>query len=476
MDNRQAEVGMTGGLWRRSGTELGAAYSRKEYTPVDVLESIWQRIEKINPRINAFVTLDPAGARQAAESSTKRWQAGKPLGPLDGVPISVKDNIPVQGMRSTWGSRLFAEFIPTADELPIDRLRSQGAIILGKTNCPEFTLQGYTDNLLFGPTRNPWATELTPGGSSGGAVAAVAAGLGPIAIGTDGGGSIRRPASHTGLVGLKPSRGRVPRCDGFPAILLDFESVGPIARTVDDIILIMQEISGYDPRDPLSLSVNEQPFLVQNISPCRIRFVKEFGGSPVDPEIADSVERAVKLLAEQGHMVEEGEAPFELEPLNQAWGVIGQTGLAWLLDSFSDWEGKITPALAEMAKSGAKRTAKEYFAALEAVRELRKSLSVFFENCDVILTPSAAALPWPATEPFPTQIAGQKVGPRGHAVFTGFANMAGCPGINVPATPSAKGLPIGFQMVAAPGQDELLCALAGQYQTLQPWVDRFPQL
>jgi aspartyl-tRNA(Asn)/glutamyl-tRNA(Gln) amidotransferase subunit A len=463
-------------LWQKSGAELGAAYGRGKCTPLDVLEVILQRMEKVNPRINAFVTLDSTGARQSAEASTKRWQTGSAYGPLDGVPISVKDNIPVRGLRSTWGSRLYADFVPKVDELPIDRLRSQGAIILGKTNCPEFTLQGYTDNLLFGPTRNPWDPELTPGGSSGGAVAAVAAGLGPIAIATDGGGSIRRPASHTGLVGLKPSRGRVPRCDGFPNILLDFESVGPIARTVEDIILVMRALSGYDPRDPLSLAFKDAPFAVSPAAQCRIRFVRKFAGSPVDPEIAKSVEAAAALLAQHGHIVEEGEAPFELEPLNEAWAVISQTGLAWLLRSFPKWHGNITAALGEMARNGEGRAGSEYVAALDAVRRLQKSLSVFFSDYDVILTPSAAALPWPATEPFPTRIAGESVGPRGHAVFTGFANMAGCPGINVPATPSAAGLPIGFQMVAAPGQDGLLCALAGQYEALQPWADRFLQL
>ena len=171
----------------------------------------------------------------AAAASEKRWLERAPIGPLDGVPLTVKDNILVRGLRATWGSKLYANYVPETDELPIARLRDAGAIILGKTNCPEFTLQGYTDNLLFGPTRNPWNLELTPGGSSGGAVAAVSAGIGPMAIGTDGGGSIRRPASHTGLVGLKPSRGRVPRCDGFPAILLHLETLGPMTRKVADL-------------------------------------------------------------------------------------------------------------------------------------------------------------------------------------------------------------------------------------------------
>jgi aspartyl-tRNA(Asn)/glutamyl-tRNA(Gln) amidotransferase subunit A len=466
--------GMAKELWQLSASELGDGYSTGEFTPVDVFESVFSRIEKVNPSINAFVTIDEQAARRSTEESAKRWQTGSALGPLDGVPISVKDNILVCDLRSTWGSKLYSDYVPQVDELPIARLRAAGVTILGKTNCPEFTLQGYTDNLLFGPTRNPWDLQLTPGGSSGGAVAAVAAGLGPIAIATDGGGSIRRPASHTGLVGLKPSRGRVPRCDGFPVTLLDFESVGPIARAVDDLILAMRVLSTPDPRDPLSAEYRSRPFEVSVPPQTKIKFIRSFGNSPVDPEIACSVEAAARQFAEHGHIVEEGEVPFALEPLNQAWAAIGQAGLAWLLESFPGWEGKVTPAMEEMAKNGQKRTGSEYVGALDAVRNLRTTLALFFRDYDVILTPSAAALPWSATDPFPTEIAGEKVGPRGHAVFTGFANMAGCPGISVPAAPSARGLPIGFQLVAAPGQDGWLCALAGQYETWQPWAGRFP--
>ena len=169
------------------------------------------------------------------------------------MPLTVKDNIHVGGLRATWGSRLFADHVAAEDELAVARVRGQGAVIIGKTNCPEFTLQGYTDNLLFGPTRNPWNTSLTPGGSSGGAVAAVASGLAPLALATDGGGSIRRPASHTGLVGLKPSIGRVARVGGFPAILHDMEVIGPIARTTADAALLLSVIAGPDPRDRASL-------------------------------------------------------------------------------------------------------------------------------------------------------------------------------------------------------------------------------
>src|SRR5262252_5430675 len=164
-------------LWQRSADKIIDGYKKRECSPVEVVDSVLDRIERINPLINAIVTLDVEGARTAAHESERRWRDHKALSALDGVPITVKDNIPVSGMRATWGSKLYADFVPRSDELPIARLRAGGAIVLGKTNCPEFTLQGYTDNLLFGPTRNPWDLALTPGGSSGGAVAAVCAGL-----------------------------------------------------------------------------------------------------------------------------------------------------------------------------------------------------------------------------------------------------------------------------------------------------------
>jgi aspartyl-tRNA(Asn)/glutamyl-tRNA(Gln) amidotransferase subunit A len=241
-------------LWSLSATELGRAYDRRELSPVEVLDAVLARCEAVNPRLNAIVTFDVEGARQAARASEARWHMGQALGQLDGVPLTVKDNIPVRGLRTTWGSRLLADYVPAEDELPVARLRAQGAVIIGKTNVPEFTLQGYTHNALFGTTGNPWDPRLTPGGSSGGAVAAVAAGLGPLAIGTDGGGSIRRPAGHAGLVGLKPSMGRVARANGLPAILHDFEVVGPMARTTADAALLFSAIAGPDPRDRSSLA------------------------------------------------------------------------------------------------------------------------------------------------------------------------------------------------------------------------------
>lgn len=461
-----------GELWKLGAAALADGYRRGEFTPVDVLAQCMGRIEADNAALNAIVTLDPDGAASAAKASAERWAKGAALGPLDGVPVTVKDNIAVRGLRTTWGSRLYADHVPTIDELPIARLRAGGVVILGKTNVPEFTMQGYTDNLLFGPTRNPWNPELTPGGSSGGAVASVAAGFCPLAIGTDGGGSIRRPASHAGLVGFKPSRGRVPRCDGLPPIFLDYESIGPMTRSVEDAILATGAISAPHPRDPASEAFRDRPFIVPADAPaCRIAFAPEFGGSPVDAEIARSVAAAAEGLRKLGHRVDERAGFVLADRVNASWPKVSQAGLAWLLGSMPGRDGELTPAMQASAEAGRRMQATEFFDLLIAVDILRRDLGVLFSEFDLILTPSAAALPWPATEQYPGQINGQTVGPRGHAVFTGFANAAGLPAISLPCAPSASGLPIGFQLVGPFAQDGLVCAVARQYERAFPWSD-----
>jgi aspartyl-tRNA(Asn)/glutamyl-tRNA(Gln) amidotransferase subunit A len=460
-----------------SAAQLGAAYRNGRVTPTEVLEQVLARCTQLNPILNAIVTLDSEGARRDAVASEARWRAGSPLGALDGIPLTVKDSILVRGLRTTWGSRRYADFVPERDELPVARLRAAGALIVGKTNVPEFTLQGYTDNLLFGPTRNPWDPELTPGGSSGGAVAAVAAGLAPLALCTDGGGSIRRPASHTGLVGLKPSRGRVPRCDGFPAILLDYEVVGPIARCVEDVVLVMRALSESDARDPSSSAFEGRPFEIpESLRRRRILYAPRFGDAPVDREVAASVAAAARVFERLGHSVEEA-ARFDLaEPLNEAWPVISQVGLAWLLGAHGASRDELSTAIESMAESGRKIPATRLFDALDATRAMRGRVAGLFADYDFLLTPTAAALPWPVGETHPAAIDGRPVGPRGHAVFTAFVNAAGLSAINLPCAPSAGGLPIGFQLIAPAGGDGLLCAIAVQFERAEPWAHRWPAL
>lgn len=466
---------MTDNLCELTALQLSERFRSGASSPVEALEASLARHARINPLVNAIVTLDPS-ARRAAEQSAGRWRAGAPLSPLDGVPITIKDNLIAAGMRATWGSRLYETYVPDQDELPVERLRAAGLVLVGKTNVPEFTLQGYTDNLVFGPTRNPWNLALTPGGSSGGAVASVAAGIVPIAIGTDGGGSIRRPASHTGLVGLKPTISRVARHGGFPAILHDLEVAGPIARDVADVSALMSILAGPDSRDPVSLHWPRwSEDASERAAPRRILYIPAFGSAPVDPEIATSVARAAKALAALGCEVTQGEVPFDAEEAARAFGTIGASGLNWLL-RHSDRVSLIGAALQRMTAQGQALQAADHVDAIAVADRLKRTLAAVFTKFDVILTPAAAALPWPANQSHPDSIAATPVGPRGHAVFTGFVNLTGCPGLALPCAPAASGLPIGLQIVAAPGNDEMLIALARQYETAQPWLERRPVL
>jgi aspartyl-tRNA(Asn)/glutamyl-tRNA(Gln) amidotransferase subunit A len=437
-------------LWSLTATELGVAY-RAGLSPCDVIDATLARIREVNPRFNAIVTLDEGGAIGSAEASAERWKQGRARGPLDGVPVTIKDNILVAGLRATWGSRLYADYVPDQDELPVRRLREAGAIILGKTNVPELTLHGFTDNALFGTTGNPWNPALTPGGSSGGAVAAVASGMGALALGTDGGGSIRRPAAHTGLIGFKPSRDTVKRGKGFPAILNDFEVIGPIARSVDDVIACMEVIAR-----PAWPRLRQEPLATTP----RIAYVPTFGDAPVDPFVRETIDQTIARARGLGLSIET--LPhFELaEPLAQVWPVISQTGVAWLLVQHAAWQGNVGAAIAEMAANGAKLKAQDYLNALDAIAAMRRAFDDLFDTFDFLMTPATAAMPWPAKETHPLLIDGRPVGPRGHAIFTPIANALGLPAISLPCAVEDDALPVGLQIIAAQNRDWPLLAFA----------------
>jgi aspartyl-tRNA(Asn)/glutamyl-tRNA(Gln) amidotransferase subunit A len=355
-------------------------------------------------------------------------------------------------------------------------MRAAGAIIVGKTNVPEFTLEGYTSNSLFGTTGNPWDPRLTPGGSSGGAVASVASGMVPAAIGTDGGGSIRRPAGHTGLVGLKSTIGRIPRHCGFPHILLDFEVAGPLTRTVADAALLFEAMAGPDPRVHNSLGFTPSFELERPPARLRILYAARFGDAPLDPVIAQSVGRAAEALSALGHEVETGPLPLDLEPVTLFWPVIGQVGLAHLLERHADRRDMAGEKYLQMAEAGAQVPAHRYLEGLETVRRFRAEVAHAFNRIDLIMTPTAAAQPWPADQPFPVEIDSVAVGPRGHAIYTGWVNACGHPAISLPADPAPDGMPIGFQLVGRFGADEVLLRLARQYEKARPWADRWPAL
>lgn len=454
--------------WQLDIGALAQAYAARTLSPVEALGSVLARLDAVNPRINAVIARDDRAVYAAARESERRWLRGVPLSTLDGVPISVKDNIPVAGLPCRWGSALYPANAQLRDESPALRLRDAGALLFAKTNVPEFTLQGYTDNLVFGTTRNPWNTALTPGGSSGGAVAAVAAGIGPAALATDGGGSIRRPAAYTGLVGLKPSWGSVPRAHGLPEMLPGLEVIGPIARSTADVVRVLQVIA---PTlwhlDPLALPAPQR---------LRIAHWSRIAGSPVDPVIDQRMAAVAAQLRGLGHQVTAADAPAAVHVFNRlAWPVLSATGLAAVLhDSTPKDDARMTPALAAMLVTGRALRAIDLFNAQVHQHALREAMDHVFEDVDLVLTPACAAMPWAADQSHPTTIAGQRVDPRGHAVFTAFVNGAGLPALALPAAPSSDGLPIGFQLIGPQGSDALLCALGLAFERQQPQARRWP--
>jgi len=463
-------------LYRLPIRKLGTQLRARAFTATQLLDHFLERIARINPALNAIVALDEAGARQAAAEADARFAAGQPLSALDGIPVAIKDNILVKGMPCVWGTELYRDYQPDHDELPVTLLKEAGAVIIGKTNVPEFTLRGFTSNTVYGPTGNPWNPELTPGGSSGGSVSAVAAGLVPYSLGTDGGGSIRRPSGYNNLVGLKPSIGRIARANGLPALMNDCEVVGPIARTSDDVRLIMATIGGANPADQRSHGFADIAFTAVKPPRLKILFVERFGDAPVDPEIAAHCRAAAEKLAALGHEVEYGELPLSIDAVTAGWGKLGNAGLAMLAAQKPDFYEKVSPAFADQARAGGKLGAAEYIAFLELLVAFRAEAGAVFETVDVIMTPSSAANPWPKAQQFPPVIDGKDAGPRGHAVFTGWVNACGHPGLALPAEPGASGMPIGFQLVGGFGCDDLLLDLAGEYEAASPWANRWPDI
>ncbi|CAN7770307.1 amidase [Variovorax sp. LjRoot84] len=460
-------------LGRRPASDLIGLLADGEVSSREIVGDFVSRYERFNPAINAIIEIDADAALKAATESDLRRKAGESLGPLDGLPITVKDNIHVRGLGARWGSRLFADHRPEVDDIAIERLRAGGANLLAKTNTPEFALAAHTDNLLHGPTRNPWRLDLTPGGSSGGAVAALAAGIGPLAIGTDAGGSIRRPASYAGVVGFRPSTGRIPRGAGFPALAMDFQVVAPAARTVADTYSIFRLIAGPDPRDRSSLAFNDYPLPMQLAEGqqrrLRICYVPDVEGCAVDREVHDQVHAAALTFSALGHHVESGAMPFVLADIERIWSTLTAVSLARVVGLSAESLAQVSASSRASAQRGATVSAQEYSDAVDAIQKVRRGVDAFFSRFDVLLSPASASLPWAIGQAFAEVIDGREAGPRSAAVFATFVNVAGIPAISLPAGRGASRLPIGLQLAGAFGRDLQVLGLAMEYESASPW-------
>ncbi len=465
-------------LWQMTVPELARNLADGSLTSVELTTSCLDRIERLNPLVNALVTPNTEALEQAEESDARR-KAGNSAGPLDGIPLAVKDNILTDGLRTTWGSRVYEDYVPEIDETPVARLKAAGMVVLGKTNIPEFTLEGYTDNPLFGPTRNPCDPAVTPGGSSGGSVAGVAAGLFPVSIGTDGGGSIRRPCGYTGLFGLKPTIGRLARASTLPQVLFDMEVVGPITRDVESAALLFAAMEGADPCDPrsnLPVEPGRDRGLDEAPAQLNILYVERFGEAPLDPRIAASCRDVANRLGSLGHSVIAGAMPLDLTELNKNWTLIGQAGVGFMATQLGDRFDLASEKFRDMAANIRQIGSDRLFMLFDRIARLREEAADVFRSYDIILTPSSAAMPWPVGTDYPSAIDGEPVGPRGHAIYTGWVNAIGHPAANLPALPAPNGMPIGVQLVSGPNRDWQLLRLARQYELAFPWRDNWPDI
>ncbi|MGY1770135.1 amidase [Blastococcus sp. SYSU D00813] len=443
-------------LCLRPATELAALLRAREVSARELLEAHLARIERVDGELNAIVTLDPEGARAAADVADAGLAAGDPVGPLHGLPVAHKDTHATGGMRTTWGSPLHADHVPAADELVVERLRRAGAIRVGKTNTPEFAAGSHTFNTLFGATHNPYRHGLSAGGSSGGAAAALAAGLVPVAEGSDMGGSLRNPAAFCGVAGLRPTPGRVPTWPA-PMAWSQLSVQGPMGRTVGDVALTLSAIAGPDPRVPISLDGPGAGFaapLPEELAGLRVAWAPDLGGRvAVDPVVRAALAPAVRLFEGLGATVEE--ACPDLGGADDVFGTLR----AWLFEAAYGELGRRSPDLVKEAirwnaEQGARLTGADLARAEQEHTRLYERVVGFFERYDVLLAPTTQVLPFPVEQEYPTEIDGVEL--TNYLEWMRSCTLitpTGCPALSVPAGLTPDGLPVGLQVVGPPRAD-----------------------
>jgi Asp-tRNA(Asn)/Glu-tRNA(Gln) amidotransferase A subunit family amidase len=464
----------------KTARELTGLIRTKEVSPLEVVEAVLERIERVNPALNAFCTVTGPEAREAARAAEAAVRRGETLGPLHGVPYSLKDLTPTRGVRTTMGSKIYETNIPAEDAAFVERLRAAGAVLVGKTNTPEFGCKPATDNRLFGASRNPWSLDHSPGGSSGGAAAAVAAGLGPLAEGSDLAGSIRHPAAWCGVVGFKPSQGRVPRYP-TPTAWNAMSVNGPLARTVADAALMFAVLVGPDPRDPLALPHTGEDWarLTDQASArgLRVAWTPDLGGAAaVDPAVVAVCASAVRALEGTGWAVAEASPEIGpiLEPFLALNAVLRQAAVGSYLDQ---WREQMDPVLVKRLDLGRNLTAVEVSRAEAARSAYHQRLRRFFESYDLLLTPTTALPAQRLDAPSPSAVAGRAVSqPVDLLIPTLAFNFSGYPAISVPCGFTDDGLPVGLQIAAGWRQDARVLQAAAAFEAVRPWHSRRPPL
>jgi aspartyl-tRNA(Asn)/glutamyl-tRNA(Gln) amidotransferase subunit A len=461
-------------------TEVASLIRDKQVSPTEIIELFLSRIDRLDSRLNSYLTVTPDLAMDAARRAEQAVVRGDELGPLHGIPVSVKDLQMTAGIRTTSGSLAYKDRVPEADSAVAERLLAAGAVILGKTNTPEFGLFGATDNRLGDSCRNPWNPERTSGGSSGGAGASLAAGLCTLATGGDGGGSIRIPASFNGVYGIKPTQGRVSSYSGAPGptgVNLTSQQ-GPMSRTVRDSALLLDVLAGYDGRDPGSLRAPTPDFLAaveRGVEGLRIGWSSDYGYAAVEPEVARIAESAAKTFAELGSTVEE--ADLRLESPFDTWFTIYATNAfltqGHLLDDPADpltWYGRWA------IEAGSKMTSVQYAAAMGERDRMIQQFDDVFERFDLLLSPTMAVTAFPV-EQYPESIDGHEPYPNpswGYLPFTHPINTIGNPAASTPCGFDSDGMPVGLHIVGRKGDEETVFTASAAFEEARPWAQLRP--
>lgn len=466
-------------------TELARKIRNKEISPVEVTDAALERMARLEGELHAFSEITADLARDQARKVADAVSRGDDLGPLAGVPIAVKDLIATAGIPTRCGSPAYRDFVPDEDDVVVERVKAAGAVILGKTNVPEFGYSGAGHNPIAETTRNPWNPAMTPGGSSSGSGVAVAAGMAPLALGSDGGGSVRIPAAHCGVYGFKPSMGRVPlypgcRDDRYPGISSweSLEHIGPMTRTVDDAALLMSVLAGPDPRDRHSIPAGDVDWLSAtqgDISGLRVAFSADWGYLAVDPQVREIAARAAEVFANQlGCKLEHADPGWE-DPYDAFWStVVNDTDLSGMRAMVQQYGHEMSPHLVAMLTQP--WTAQQLTDGAVGRKRVVNRMWRFMSKFDLLLTPTLTVPPFPVNVQGPERVEGRMVPSTAWLGFTFPINLTGQPAASVPAGFTSDGLPVGLQIIGRHLADaSVLCASAA-FERAAPWADRWPAL
>lgn len=465
--------------------ELASAIRSKEISPVEVVNAHLDRMALLEPEIHAFCTVTGDLARTRAKEIEGQILRGEDPGPLAGVPVGIKDLVCTAGIRTASGSPAYRDFIPDEDDIVVERLKAAGAVIVGKTNVPEFGYSGVGHSPIAETTRNPWNTDMTSGGSSAGSAAAVASGEIPFAIGSDGGGSIRIPAAHSGIYGIKASMGRVPlypgcRDERYPGVSgwESLEHIGPMSRTVEDSALMLSVIAGPDPRDRHSLPAADFDWLEclkGDLKGLRVAYSPDWGYAAVDPQVRRIVGAAASVFERDlGCSVEIAHPGWD-DPFDAFWGLVAMEtdlkGMRAMIETYGD---QMSPHVVQLMSHP--WSAEDFTNAIMTRKAVVNKMWRFMANYDLLLTPTLAVPPFPVHTQGPEIIDGRMVAPTRWLAFTFPINMTGQPAASIPAGFTDSGLPVGLQIIGRHLDDPTVLRASAAFEAASPWKDKWPPL